>query len=81
MSHTFDWKDPETGTEYYIHHNSDMSGDATITGIGGADVMYGCCNSHPHTDDVTIRVPAKLLAAFSRAATLDEVVGYIEDMQ
>jgi hypothetical protein len=76
MSHTFDWKDPETGAEYCIHHNSDMSGDATIKGIAATNVKYGCCDSHPHTDDVTIRVPAKLLAAFSRAATLDD----IEDM-
>lgn len=77
MSHSFTWIDPETGFEIYVNHNGDMSGDAVIS--IPAEMLTIIPPSYPGA--VTgVKLPAKMLAAFGRNATLSDAVAALEDL-
>lgn len=77
MSHSFTWTDPETGFEIYVNHNGDMSGDAIIS--IPPEMLTIIPPSYPGAA-TGVKLPAKMLTAFSRAATLQEIIEHIEDM-
>jgi hypothetical protein len=96
MSHTLWWKDerpyPEfnqvncpDGEKVYIHHNGDYSGDALINVPEEMwEQILASVRMFDRVTDLKTRVefalPAKLLAKFSRVATLTEAVDALEDM-
>jgi hypothetical protein len=75
MSHHFTWTDPETGFEIYVNHNGDMSGDAVIN----APLELASSKHHDGTC-LEIRLPAKMLAAFGRNATLSDAIAALENL-
>lgn len=93
--HTFDWEDdrphkeldaikcPDDDQMVYIHHNGDYSGDAIVNvPVTVWDQIIVSSEMSPSSGGqrVEFKLPAKLLADFSRNATVHEVIGVIEDM-
>lgn len=78
MSHSFTWTDPETGFEIYINHNSDMSGEARIS-VPKELVKIVDFDKHP-SYSTEIYLPAKLLAAFGRNATVQDAIEALEGL-
>lgn len=76
--HSFTWTDPETGFEIYINHNSDMSGEARIS-VPKELVKIVDFNKHP-SYSTEIDLPAKLLAAFGRNATVRDAIEALEGL-
>jgi hypothetical protein len=75
--HTFTWYAPDTEYEIYINHNGDMSGNAIIS-VPSEHVKID--GREPMSAVVQIELPAKMLASFSRNATLDEAVEALQDL-
>lgn len=90
--HTFDWYDPKTkatgaGDEpptTFVHYNSDWSGDAIINipvSMCTIDIDEGRIAPPPGSvQRFEITLPGKLLADISRHATIQDIIGRIEDM-
>jgi hypothetical protein len=80
-----DVKCPGDDQMIYVHHNGDYSGDAILN--VPRDLYYALARSvvtstNPvtHKERVEFKLPAKLLADFSRQATVREVIDVVENM-
>lgn len=71
----YTWTDPKTGFEIHVNHNGDMSGDAIVL------IPEEMVNiTWPDQGVMGIKLPAKMLADFSRTATVRDAIGYLEDL-
>jgi hypothetical protein len=94
--HTFEWtnEDPhpfpedisQPGDVVYIHHNGDYSGEAIISVPAEfAKRMIDSYSSEPPYDGTNqgrmeFKLPAKLLAAFSKEATISGAIAALENL-